>query len=61
MKFLITGDLHLRASNPENRIDNFFETQLSKVEQIFQIATKNRFDLLSFFVNSFIKKKIEYS
>ena len=42
MKFLITGDLHLRASNPENRIDNFFETQLNKVEQIFQIATKNR-------------------
>ena len=42
MKLLITGDLHLRASNPENRIDNFFETQLGKMEQILEIASKNR-------------------
>lgn len=42
MKLLITGDLHLRASNPENRVDNFFETQLNKIEQIFQIASKNK-------------------
>ena len=42
MKLLITGDLHLRASNPENRVDNFFETQLDKVEQILQLASKNR-------------------
>lgn len=39
---LITGDLHLRGSSPENRVDNFFETQLNKVEQIFQLASKNR-------------------
>lgn len=42
MKLLITGDLHLRASNPENRVDNFFETQLGKMEQILQLASKNR-------------------
>ena len=42
MKFIITGDLHLRASNPENRIDNFFETQLNKIEQIFQMAVENK-------------------
>lgn len=42
MKLLITGDLHLRASNPENRIDSFFLTQLGKMEQIFQLASKNK-------------------
>ena len=42
MKLLITGDWHLRGSSPENRIDNFFETQLDKVEQILQLASKNR-------------------
>ena len=38
MKLLLTGDLHLRGSNPENRIDDFFKTQLRKVEHIFSIA-----------------------
>ena len=42
MKILITGDLHLRASNPENRIDNFFEAQLNKIEQVFKTASKNK-------------------
>src|SRR3990167_11281008 len=42
MKLLITGDLHLRASNPENRVDaSFFETQLDKMEQIFNLASDN--------------------
>lgn len=41
MNILATGDFHLRTTTPENRLDNFFETQLNKVEQILQIAIKN--------------------
>ena len=46
MKFLITGDLHLRASNPENRTDNFFLTQLNKMEQIFKLSIQNNCNYL---------------
>jgi len=38
MKLILTGDFHLRSNTPENRVDNFFQTQLNKVEQIFEIA-----------------------
>src|SRR3990167_9621410 len=37
MKIILSSDWHLRGSNPENRIDLFFETQLNKIEQILQI------------------------
>ena len=46
MKFLITGDLHLRASNPENRNDNFFLVQLGKMEQIFKLSIQNNCNYL---------------
>ena len=46
MKFLITGDLHLRGSSPENRIDDFFEAQLNKMEQIFKLATENKCEMI---------------
>jgi predicted phosphodiesterase len=32
MLFGIIGDLHLRKTNPERRTDNFFESQLAKLE-----------------------------
>ena len=31
MKLLITGDLHLRTSAPQGRVDDFFETQMKKL------------------------------
>ncbi len=46
MKFLITGDLHLRGSSPENRIDDFFESQINKMEQIFKLATENKCEMI---------------
>ncbi len=42
MKILLTGDFHLRTTAPENRVDNFFETQLNKVKQILNIAIENK-------------------
>lgn len=42
MKLLLSSDWHLRGSNPENRVDNFFLSQLRKVEQIFQIFNKEK-------------------
>ncbi len=46
MKILLTSDWHLRGSNPENRIDNFFETQLGKIEEIFKIFNKEKCQFL---------------
>lgn len=41
MRLLILGDLHLRTINPERRIDDFFQTQLGKMKQVFAIAKKH--------------------
>ncbi len=46
MKLLLSSDWHLRNKNPENRIDNFFETQLNKIEQVFQIFTEKECDYI---------------
>ena len=40
MKFLIIGDLHIRATNPRYRIDNYYETMLGKLNFIFSLAEK---------------------
>ena len=37
MKLLLTSDWHLRVTSPENRVDDFFATQVSKIQQIFTI------------------------
>jgi hypothetical protein len=41
MRALIIGDVHLRATNPESRIDDFMETQFRKVAQCLDIAAEN--------------------
>ena len=41
MKFLSTGDWHLRLSPPRYRIDNYKETILSKFAEIKEIAIAN--------------------
>ena len=38
MKLLITGDWHLDTQKPENRTDDYFQTQYGKVKWIFQKA-----------------------
>ncbi len=38
MKFLCAGDIHYRATTPRGRLDNYPETLLSKMDQIFTLA-----------------------
>ena len=43
MKFLATGDWHLRLKRPEFRKDeSYFKTQYEKIRQILQIALDNK-------------------
>lgn len=42
MKIILSSDWHLRGSNPENRIDHFFLTQIDKIEQIFKIFNEKK-------------------
>lgn len=39
MKILLTGDKHIRYQAPENRIDDFFETQINKEREMLEIAS----------------------
>lgn len=41
MKLLLVGDMHLRATAPKRRTDDFFETQMDKLDQILEIAFEN--------------------
>lgn len=38
MKFVLVGDLHLRASKPVNRIDDFVAAQEAKIRKVFEIG-----------------------
>src|SRR3972149_2812265 len=46
MKYLIAGDLHITSKNPENRTDNYFETQIQKINYIVGLAVQNKATLL---------------
>ena len=41
MKLLLCPDTHLRETNPENRIDDYFTTQSKKEDFIIETAKKN--------------------
>lgn len=38
MKFLFVGDLHLRGTNPRNRIDDYKEAVKAKLREVFSLA-----------------------
>ena len=40
MKILVTGDWHIRASNPRYRVDNYYETLMGKIKWILDLAEK---------------------
>ena len=46
MRALILGDVHLRATAPESRVDDFMETQYAKVEEALRIARENTCQLV---------------
>lgn len=46
MKILALPDLHLTDKTPENRVDNYPETQEAKMDQIFRIAHEEEIDIV---------------
>ena len=44
VKFLFVGDLHLRGTNPRNRIDDYKEAAKQKLKEVFKIAVDNAVD-----------------
>jgi exonuclease SbcC len=40
MKLLLLGDTHFSGKSPERRKDDYFATQLNKLEQVFSLARK---------------------
>lgn len=40
MKYLFTGDWHLRGTNPRNRVDDYKSAVITKLREIFMIAEK---------------------
>jgi len=40
MKFLCCPDFHIRATAPRNRIDDYYQTQLSKLGWVFDLSDK---------------------
>jgi len=46
MKFLCIGDVHLSEKTPENRTDNYPNTQYEKIIWILGLAVKNKCDAL---------------
>jgi len=47
MKILFTTDWHLSGTKPSSRVDiNFIETQIRKVEEVFNIANEAKVDMI---------------
>ena len=44
MKLLFFTDTHIRATNPRNRLDNFYESILTKLEEIKDYANSEKVD-----------------
>lgn len=42
MKLLAVGDLHIRPDTPENRIDDFVETQMGKVAWVLEVGRREK-------------------
>lgn len=42
MKLLYVGDLHLRGTNPRNRLDNYRDAVTEKIREIFDLAQQHK-------------------
>jgi len=40
MKFLYCTDIHIKGKNPVNRLDNYYQSCLEKIDEIIQIAKR---------------------
>ena len=46
MKFLYCTDIHIKGKNPVNRIDNYYQSCLEKIDNIIDIAKVNKCDCI---------------
>jgi len=46
MKLGIFGDIHLTSRGPSKRLDNFFETQMNKLAQAFNIFKEEKYNCI---------------
>ena len=46
MNVLVVGDLHLSEKTPENRLDDFAITSLSKLKFLLNTAAKEKCELM---------------
>lgn len=45
-KFILINDLHLSTRTPSSRLDNFHDTMMAKLEQIYTLAVKIKADAI---------------
>ena len=46
MKFVFLTDTHIKEKNPINRLDNFFETVINKIDEVAHFAVDNGADFI---------------
>lgn len=46
MKIIYQGDLHLRDGSPVNRIDNYYEAELGKLQQLMDFGSEHEASIL---------------
>ena len=46
MKFLITGDWHIRNTSPKRRLDDYWKTCKKKLDYILDLAVKEKVDMI---------------
>ena len=46
MKFVFITDTHIKEKNPINRLDNYFETVINKIDEAAHFAVENKANLI---------------
>ncbi len=46
MKFLITGDWHIRNTSPKRRLDDYWVTVRKKIDFIYSLASEEKCDFI---------------
>ena len=46
MKFVFLTDTHIKEKNPINRLDNYFETVINKIDEVAHFAVDNKVDFI---------------
>ncbi|WP_294797022.1 metallophosphoesterase, partial [uncultured Fenollaria sp.] len=46
MKFVFITDTHIKEKNPINRLDNYFETVINKIDEAAHFAVENKVNFI---------------